>query len=298
VSTVAGVFEDAPKTFGGATSGATIGGFVKRVPSANEFLANPMGRCHAARRFCVFAHSPTLLGFASWGRPDVEDVRELLRVCGIGLQLEMAPYRWLVDLRGLDFIEPATFGLFLDYTTRNREILGRNIVRQAQLRPDGFVGAIISGFAHVAKLPYPDRVFGDVEEALGWLEVDRVEGVELLAQIEALRNESRESYSVVARLRHALERVGILSVAEAAQQIGLSTRAFQRALREAGTTYRMEIGAFRVRRAQELLRGERPLAWIAAEIGFSTAQHFATAYRHATGETPSEWRGRHREAAT
>jgi AraC-like DNA-binding protein len=290
------VFEDAPKAFEGATFRATFRGSVQRAPSANEFLASPMGRCYAARRFCVFARSPTLLGFACWGRPDVEDVRELLRVCAVGLKPEMVPYRWLVDIRALDFVEPGTFGLFLDHTTRNREILRRNIIRQAQLRPDGFVGAIISGFAHVARLPYPDGVFGDVEEALGWLEMERKDGIELLAEIEAIRNESQESYSVVARLRHEFERAGTLPVAQAARRVGLSTRALQRALREAGATYRMELAAFRVRRAQELLRGERPLAWIAAEIGFSTAQHFATAYRHATGETPSEWRTRHRDA--
>ncbi|HEY5241223.1 MAG TPA: hypothetical protein VIJ22_07155, partial [Polyangiaceae bacterium] len=91
----------------------------------------------------MYAHSPTLMGFACWGRPDVEDVRELFRVCAIGLRPGAVPYRWLVDIRGLELVEPATFGLFLDYTNRNREILRRNIVRQAQLRPDGFVGAII-----------------------------------------------------------------------------------------------------------------------------------------------------------
>jgi AraC-like DNA-binding protein len=208
----------------------------------------------------------------------------------------MTPYRWLVDIRGLELIEPATFGLFVDHTTRNREILARNIVRQAQLRPEGFVGAIISGFAHVARLSYPDKVFGDVEEALGWLDVDRTEGVELLAEVDAIRRASRESHAVVARLRQELERTGALAVAEGARRLGLSKRAFQRALREAGTTYRMELTAFRVHRAQQLLRGERPLAWIAAEIGFSTAQHFATAYRQLTGETPSEWRARHRDA--
>jgi AraC-like DNA-binding protein len=254
-----------------------------------------MGRYFRGRRHAVFAHSPTLLGFASWGRPDVDDVRELLRLCEIGLDPKATPYRWLVDLRGLELVEPRTFALFIDYTRKNRETLRRNIVRQAQLRPDGLVGAILAGFSHLAQLSYPDRVFSDVEEALGWLEVDSREGVGLLEELEAIRNDACESFLVVGRLRRELEASGALSIDEAALRLGLSTRSLQRSLREAGTTYRLEVKGFRIRRAQELLtQGDRNLTWIAAEVGFSSVQHFATAYRRAIGDTPSAWRTRHR----
>jgi AraC-like DNA-binding protein len=269
---------------------------VLRRSTPAELLADPIGRFSVGRRSCVFCHSPGLLGFASWGRPDVEDVRELLRLCQVGLNPGMVPYRWLVDLRGLELIEPATFGQFVAYTNTHREVLARNIVRQAQLRPDGLVGAVLSGFAQIARLSYPDRVFGEIEEALAWLNVERREGVTLLAELEAIRDEVGKGYPIVRKLRHELESAGSLVVTEVARRLGLSTRSLQRALREAGTTYRMELKAFRTRRAQELLRGERNLAWIAGEVGFSTTQHFATAYRHATGETPTEWRARQRES--
>jgi hypothetical protein len=58
-------------------------------------------------------------------------------------------------------VEPGTFGLFLQYTRKHRVALGKNIIRQAQLRPDGLVGAVISGFSHVASLPYPERAFDE-----------------------------------------------------------------------------------------------------------------------------------------
>jgi AraC-like DNA-binding protein len=266
---------------------------LRRASSASELLADPTGRYVAGRRHCVFAHSPTLLGFAAWGRPGVEDVRELLRLCAIGLRPGMVPYRWLVDVRHLEFVEPATFGLFLEHTRINRGVLQQNIVRQAQLRPDGLAGAIVSGFARVARLSYPDRVFDDVGEALAWLGVEPRVGVELIAELDAIRNDACQSH-VVDRLRRELEEEGILAIEEIARRLGLSTRAFQRALREAGTTYRSELRTFRVRRAQELLRGEQSLAWVAAEVGFPSAQHFATAYRRAIGEAPSAWRTRHR----
>ena len=261
--------------------------------SADDFLANPIGRYCVGRRFVMFARSPTLMGFASWGRPDVDDVSALLRLCEVGVGPSAVPHRWLVDIRGLELVEPATFGLFLDYTRKNREALGRLILRQAQLRPDGLVGAIISGFSHLARLPYPERVFDDVGEALTWLEVDGQDGVELLAELDSIRNEVREGYEIVGRLRHELEASGALAVDTAARRLGFSIRSLQRALRQAGTTYRMELHAFQIRRAQQLLgRDDRNLAWIAAEVGFSSAQHFATAYRRATGETPTAWRAR------
>jgi AraC-like DNA-binding protein len=271
---------------------------VRRASSASDLLADPIGRYWAGRRHCVFAHSPTLLGFASWGRPDVDDVRELLRVCEIGLKPDMVPYRWLVDLRGLELVEPATFALFIEHTRAHGETLGSNILKQAQIRPDGFVGAVIAGFGLVARLSYPDRVFGDVEEALAWLEVDGDQGAALLAELEAIRREAREGYAIVTRLRHELDAAGALRIEDGGSRLGMSTRSLQRALREAGTTYRAELDAFRIRRAHELLRqDERSLSWIAHELGFSSAQHFATAFRRAMGETPSVWRMRHRASA-
>jgi AraC-like DNA-binding protein len=268
-----------------------------RQASRDEFLASPVGRYCLGRRHCVFAYSETLLGFACWGRPDTEDVSELLSDCRVGLEPGRTPYRWLVDLRGLELIVPATFKLFLDYTGDNRERLGQNIVRQAQLRPDGLVGAILSGFSQLASLAYPDRVFGDVEEALAWLEIEHQEGVEVIAELEAIRSGSCESYAVVGRLREELDSAGVLAIDRAARRLGLSTRSLQRALRLAGTTYRLELKSFRIRRAQELLRrGEQNLTWIAGEVGFSSAQHFATAYRRAIGVTPSAWRARNRDA--
>jgi AraC-like DNA-binding protein len=270
------------------------------APSPTDFLANPTGRYHLGRRHCVFAHSPTVLGFASWGRPDVDDVSSLLRLCAIGLAPGIPPYRWLVDLRGLELVVPATFGLFLEYTRKNRDTLGRSIVRQAQLRPDGMVGAVISGFSLVARLPYPERVFGDIEEALAWLEIEHREGVELIAELDALRSSGTcEGHSIVGKLRQELDAAGALAVDKAARRLGLSTRSLQRALQQGGTTYRIELKSFRIRRAQELLRhGEESLTRIAAEVGFSSAQHLATAFRRAVGETPSAWRAGHRGTAS
>jgi AraC-like DNA-binding protein len=270
---------------------------VRQASTISEFLASPNGSYFRGRRHVMFVHSPSLIGFVTWGRPDVEDVRELLRLCEVGLKPGGTPHRFLADVRSLELVEPATFGLFIEYTRKHREVLGRNILRQAQLRPDGLVGAVISGFAHLALLPYPEKVFGDVEQALAWLQVDKAEGVELLAELGAIRDAAFDGVPSIVRLRQELESSGGRELGEIARRLGLSKRGLQRALREAGTSYRAELKAFQIRRAQELLRrDERNLDWIAAEVGFSSMQTFATAYRRATGDTPSGWRTRHRSA--
>jgi AraC-like DNA-binding protein len=266
---------------------------LKPAATLGEFLAAPEGRYFRGRRFITYAWSPTLIGYTTWGRPDADDCRQLLKSCEIGIRPDCERHRFLVDVRSLELIDPITFGLFLDYTRTHREILAQKIIRQAQLRPDGVIGAIIAGFSQLARLPYPEKVFGDAEAALEWLGVERLEGIDLLAEITALRTDAFDAYPIVGRLRLQLDAAGPVPIAEGARRLGLSTRSLQRELRNAGTTYREELTSFRIRRGQELLgSSDRNLEWIAAEVGFSSLQHFATAFRRATGATPTAWRAR------
>jgi AraC-like DNA-binding protein len=74
----------------------------------------------------------------------------------------------------------------------------------------------------------------------------------------------------------------------------MSTRALQRALTDAGTTFRAEVRGYQLARAKHLLRANaQSVSWIAAEVGFSSLQHFSAAFRRATGETPGSFRTRH-----
>lgn len=269
-----------------------------------DFLANPYGRYYRGRRHIMYAASPTLIGFVVWGRPDADDVRDILQSCEIGLIPGCPPHRFLADVRALEFIDPITFGMFVEYTRKNRVTLARNIVRQAQLRPGGVIGAIIAGFSHLARLPYPEKVFDDVERGLEWLGVEQTEGIALLAELDELRESALMHHPIVERLRRMLEAhrdstrgAPDPTVAVAARKLGVSARTLQRSLRDAGTTYRNELRALLIRQAQELLRGDRNLDWVAAELGFSSLQHFSTAFRRATGDTPTGWRARHRPAA-
>jgi AraC-like DNA-binding protein len=241
----------------------------------------------------MFAWSPTLIGYVVWGYADTDDVKELLTLCEIGTSPKAPPHRFLVDVRALTHVEARTFGLFVEYTTRHREVLAKKIIGQAILRPDGMVGAIMSGFSRVARLTFPQRVFGDAQKALRWLEIDAVEGAELLAELARIRDVASGTNDVVRRLREELAAGSVASLDDAVARLGLSRRTFQRAMRDAGTTFRAEVHATKLARAQTLLReGDRSVSWIAAELGFSSAQHFATAFGRAVGETPSAFRAR------
>ena len=50
----------------------------------------------------------------------------------------------------------------------------------------------------------------------------------------------------------------------------------------------------RIAKAKELLTGtDRSIGSIARELGYSSAQHFATQFRRETGQAPYEWRKAH-----
>jgi AraC-like DNA-binding protein len=79
-----------------------------------------------------------------------------------------------------------------------------------------------------------------------------------------------------------------------AAALATSTRHLQRALLEAGTTFRAEQLKTRMRRAERLLaEGEESLASIAGRCGYAHAPAFTRAFKHQhDGITPREWRAR------
>jgi len=88
-------------------------------------------------------------------------------------------------------------------------------------------------------------------------------------------------------------------VEEAAAAVGMSVSWFHEVfLAEVGYSpgdYRHRV---RVRRAKELLQGtDWPVTKIAMELGFTTSQYFATAFRKASGVGPREYRLRAKKAA-
>lgn len=115
------------------------------------------------------------------------------------------------------------------------------------------------------------------------------------------RRRSLALHPAVARAQRLLEQdlEGGLSLPELARRVDLSpaylTQLFIRQLGEGPVRYRLRA---RVERAL-LLLGETDLSIteIAAELGFSSAQHFATVFRQRVGATPRAWRRLHGDPA-
>jgi AraC-like DNA-binding protein len=266
------------------------------VPATKEDLfADPIGKIVAGASFAYFCARPDLYGFALWGRATEESMAKLVALLEVELGAAIVPHVSLVDARAVDGVDAGAFARLSAYVRRNFARLGEVVTRLAVLHPVGFAGATVSGFFQVEKAPYPVGFFSSVEEATAWLGV--ADGARVLDEITAhvlsLRGGGRSS----AELRALLAgRPAELTLATAAKALGVSARSLQRRLQDEGTTFAREQAAARIRTAQSLLLDtDASLTQIALDAGWATLAHFSTAFREATGETPSAWRKRRRE---
>ncbi len=89
-----------------------------------------------------------------------------------------------------------------------------------------------------------------------------------------------------------------LSAARIVKQARVSHTTFYKHFRAStGTTLARQLRETRLRKAcQMLVETDAGISEIAAACGFSGGNYFARFFRHATGQTPSEYRERNRGA--
>jgi AraC-like DNA-binding protein len=85
---------------------------------------------------------------------------------------------------------------------------------------------------------------------------------------------------------------GNTNSASVAERLGVSGRTLHRRLHERGTTYQELLDRVRLRLASRLLAAGRPIADVAASVGFSQASTFHRAFKSWTGQTPTEYQQR------
>jgi hypothetical protein len=61
----------------------------------------------------------------------------------------------LLDIRGLEHVDLASFGLIGRYMSRHRSTLARRVLRHAVVRAEGVLGAVVSGSYEIFAAPYP-----------------------------------------------------------------------------------------------------------------------------------------------
>ncbi len=195
-----------------------------------------------------------------------------------------------MDVRRLQATDLGAFEVMRRYVVGHAEPLSRAVTRLALVRPDGLVGAMTAGFYEVSEQPYPVEVVAGPEEGLAWLGAD----ASLAHDLEWVVSDVLGRPSEITGMRAWLaEHLKDGDLGGAARALGLS--ALQRRLSGEDTTFARELVAVRIEAAQRrMLHSQEPLSTIAYEVGFSSQQHFSTAFRKATGTTPSAWRAAHR----
>lgn len=257
------------------------------MPTAEDYLADPVGACFANVQTLVFCARPTLWGFAVWGAPSQRDLAALVGLLRRELDSDVVPHASLIDARGLDVVDPRAFAVLATYLRANFAMFTKRVTRLALVRPPGLLGATVAGFYQVAPAPYPVRVFDDLTAACTWLRAR-----DLDRELDAIVTSTSATPPRLRALRRWLDtHLEDPSLPRAARQLGRAARSLQRDLADADTTFQAELDAARIRLAQRLLaETSAPLTEIAYDVGCASPQHFSTLYRRVTGESPSAFR--------
>jgi len=269
---------------------------MRREERIDDYLAHPFGAFFAGETFLHFFAEESLCGTVFWGRPDAAAIQSLVRAIEVESPSKTPRHRAFVDATRLTGIDPEAFRTLAEFVGPRAAEFGSNVIKQAIARPQGVLGAIVSGFYDVTPAVNLEnsRLFTSPLEALAWLEVRGAD--DLLASLDEARA-CASGTPVEVRALHELVIANprSVSIASVANALGLSPRVLQDRLRAHGTTYRNEVNAARVRAAQELLRSsDTKVSAIALEVGCASLQHFSTLFRKQTGQSPSEWRALYR----
>jgi AraC family transcriptional regulator len=143
-------------------------------------------------------------------------------------------------------------------------------------RPDGATALLVESWA-LQSIAHLARI--DTDAGRAWARAEQGLPMAALARVEQyVRDHLPES----------------ITVDQLAQVAGFSRRHFLRAFqRRTGRTPMRHVLFLRLEEAKlRLTSSDEQVTAIAIACGFSHAQHLATAFRHATGVTPSQFRGR------
>jgi len=144
--------------------------------------------------------------------------------------------------------------------------------------------------AYLLKPVTPDDLLAQVADAARALD-DEKEKARRLGE----RPEPAEGRAVIRRAREYLEQFYSdteTSLETMAEHLGLTASYLSRLFKtETGRNYSEELTALRIEKAKELLaRTNLKSSEVGARVGYVNPQYFATAFRKATGVSPSEYR--------
>lgn len=269
---------------------------MRPADGVDDYLRDPLGRYLIGDGFLHWYASADLCGFIVWQRADEPFIRRLVQVLDVE-RTPHAPHLSLVDLRRLESPDPSAFHLFVNYMREREKDFAVSVKRQALVRPEGIIGAVVGGFYSLLSPKYPSRVFTDANEALAWLGLTLEQGAALMAELNKLVAEATNQSPLLQQLHRVLRpRLVEASLADTAREMGMSERTLQRRLKEANTSFQAELNNVQVRTAQQLLlETDMKLTAVAVEVGCASLQHFSSLFRKLVGDSPSNWRDQQRK---
>lgn len=262
--------------------------------SEEEFRALPEHAYVSGPSWLYFAFDRSLRGFALWGSPSEDDVQAL-----VGFwkrEFSSPPHRVLADVSAVESMAPAAFDIITEFFARHVPELSKSVTRAVIVRPEGFNGALASGFFSAAPTPFEVSFCRDLQEAFAGLDSPTpVESAQALIEARAIEEGVPH---LLRQLRVQLDgKLHDPTIEGSARALRVSVRTLQRTLSTLGTSYRAERQASQMRRAERLLvETTKPITNIGLEVGCSSAQHFSSLFRKHHEMTPSAFRRQKRRS--
>lgn len=268
---------------------------LRRVGSCDDLLhGGPLRRYAIGDQLLMWRARADLCGLVLWGHMSAGQIRLLERIFDASDHLATAtPRDFLLDARRLRGVDADLYEQLTRAACSRLPHIQRRVRRQALLCSPGPVGAAVSGFHVALDAEIEWQMFGELAPALAWLDEPHPEA--LAARLDRLVAEAMSGASVLDRLREVLAARGggPLLLDEVSRSLAVSPRSLQRALRDAGTSFRDEVQRARLAIGKKLLlETDDKIAGVARRSGFSTEANFIAFFRRSTGESPAAWRRR------
>jgi len=267
---------------------------VKAPDNIARFAAVPVGSYVTGPCWLVSCPAPTLMAMVVWGNPSRSDAEQVIAT--FGADLALGQHAYFIDARRMTaHPDPDAFAAVVEQVAPQWDLYRAHVVRCAVLLPPGMAAAVVVGFFGMWPPPFETRFFTDPLAALEW--AGAPEPSPLLEGLDKLQQDAVGTSPPLQRLRMLLDDgPGWAGLTSVARTLGMSARLLQRRLLDAGSSYRQEVNAARLRKAQRLLAGtEMKITAVALEVGCASSQHLSTLFKRLTGESPSRWRRVHRE---
>ncbi len=262
-----------------------------RKATSDDFLANRYGAYVLGSRHMVWCSDPTLGGVVVWGAFEEVDVQALTPLLDFDLVDGRDPhYDIVVDASRLISLGRAAFERLAAFVGSRIGARVEMVRRHAIVVPDGLVGALLAGLLPILGHD-PSSLFTSAEQAF-----ESMARPEVLPEIRHILDAAIHTSPLVRDLRnHLAAQLAQPSIDHAARALGRSARSLQRDLKSAGTSFRDEVERARVEAAKVLLTdSDDKLHSIALRVGFASPGAFSRRFRSRIGQTPTEYRSRHR----